>query len=72
MDIIIGCFYKHPNMNANEFNDYYLNELLCRVSKKNKAICFPSNFQIKLLNYDTKYQETVQNLIKKILLLIIL
>ena len=27
-NIIIGCIYKHPNMNINEFNDDYLNELL--------------------------------------------
>ena len=27
-NIIIGSIYKHPNMNINEFNDDYLNELL--------------------------------------------
>ena len=27
-NIIVGCIYKHPNMNINEFNDDYLNELL--------------------------------------------
>ena len=27
-NIIIGCIYKHPSMNINEFNDDYLNEIL--------------------------------------------
>ena len=71
MKIIVGCFYKHSNTNDNDFKDHCLNELLCRVSKKNSTIFFPSNFNINLLNYDTKYQEAAQNLIKKVLFLII-
>ena len=35
-NIIIGCIYKHPNMNINELNDYYLNELLGKLSKEKK------------------------------------
>ena len=31
-NIIIGCIYKHPNMNINEFND----ELLDKLSKEIK------------------------------------
>ena len=31
--VIIGCIYKHPNMNINEFNDHYLNELLYKLFK---------------------------------------
>ena len=27
-NIIVGCIYRHPAMDLNEFNDYYLNELL--------------------------------------------
>ena len=36
--IITGCIYKHPNMNINEFNDDYLNELLNKLSKENKTM----------------------------------
>ena len=47
---IIGCIYKHPNMNINEFNDDYLNELLDRLSKENKTILVLGDFNINLLN----------------------
>ena len=35
-NIIIGCIYKHPNMNINELNNDYLNELLDKLSKEKK------------------------------------
>ena len=50
-NIIIGCIYKHPSMNINEFNDY-LNELLDKLSKENKTIFLLGDFNINLLNYD--------------------
>ena len=37
-NIIIGYFYKHPNMNINEFNDDHLNQLLDKLYKENKTI----------------------------------
>ena len=51
-NIITGCTYKHPNMNINEFNDDFLNELLDKLSKENKTIFFLSDFSVNLLNYD--------------------
>ena len=39
-NIIIGCIYKHPNVNINEFSDDYLNELLDKLSKENETIFF--------------------------------
>ena len=39
-------------MNINEFNDDYLNELLDKLSKKNKTIFLLGDFSIGLLNYD--------------------
>ena len=51
-NIIIGCIYKHANMNINEFNDDYLNELLDKLSKENKTIFLLGDFSINLLNYD--------------------
>ena len=51
-NIIIGCIYKHPNMNINEFNDDYLNEFLYKLSEENKSIFLLGDFNINLLNYD--------------------
>ena len=39
-NIIIGCIYKHSNMNINEFNDDYLKELLGNYLKKMKLYFF--------------------------------
>ena len=50
--IIIGCIYKHPNMNINDCNDDYLNELLDKLSKENKTIFLHGCFNINLLKYD--------------------
>ena len=51
-NVIIACIYKHPNMNINEFNDDYVNELLDKLSKENKTIFLLGDFNINLLNYD--------------------
>ena len=51
-NIIIGCIYKHPNMNIDEFNDDYLNEFLDKLSKGNKTVFLLGDFHINLLNYD--------------------
>ena len=51
-NIIIGCFCKHPDMNINEFNGDYLNELLDKLSKENKTIFLLGDSNINLLNYD--------------------
>ena len=51
--IIVGCIYKRPNMSVNEFNDDYLNRLLDKLSKENKAIFLLIDFKINLLTYDT-------------------
>ena len=53
-NILIGCIYKHPIMNINEFNDDYLIELLHKLSKENKTIFLLGDFNINLLNYDIR------------------
>ena len=45
-NVIIGCIYKHPNVNINEFDDDYLNELLDKLSKENKTIFLFGDFNI--------------------------
>ena len=52
--IITGCIYKHPNMNNNEFNGHYLNDLLDKLSKENKTIFPLDDFNFNLLNYDIR------------------
>ena len=39
-------------MDLNEFNDYYLNNLLDKLSKENKTVFLLGDFNIDLLNYD--------------------
>ena len=53
MNIILSCIYKYPNININEFNDDYLNDLLDKLSKENNTIFHLGDFNINLLNYDT-------------------
>ena len=52
MNVIVGCIYHHPHMDLNEFNDYYINNLLDKLSKENKTVLLLGAFNIDLLNYD--------------------
>ena len=51
-NIIIGCIYRHPNMDLDEFNDNYLNTLLDKISKENKSVFLLGDFNVDLLKYD--------------------
>ena len=51
-NIIVGCIYRHPSMDLNEFNSNYLNELLNTVSKENKSIFLLGDFNVDLLKYE--------------------
>ena len=51
-NIIIGCIYRHPNMDLDEFNDNYLNILLDKLSKENKCVFLLGDFNIDLSKYD--------------------
>ena len=33
--VIIGCIYRHPNMQLNKFNECFLSELSIKLSKEN-------------------------------------
>ena len=48
----MGCIYCHPHIDLNEFNDYYPNNLLDKLSKENKTVFLLDNFNIDLLNYN--------------------
>ena len=49
---IVGCLYKHPNMDVSDFNKNYLNTLLDKLSKENKQVFLLGDFNINLLNYN--------------------
>ena len=51
-NFIIGCIYRHPNMDLNEFNEIFLNDLLDRLSKENKKVFLLGDFNVDLLKYD--------------------
>ena len=51
-NMIVGCIYRHPQMDLNEFNDYYINSLLDKLSEENKNIFHLGDFNIDILNYD--------------------
>ena len=51
-NVIMRCIYRHPHMDLNEFNDYYVNNLLDWLSKENKTVFLLDDFNIDLLNYD--------------------
>ena len=51
-NVIVGCIYLHPHMDLHEFSDYYVNNLLDKLSKENETVFFLGDFNIDLLNYD--------------------
>ena len=58
-NIVVGCVYCHPSMDANEFNEHYLNihnEKL--FLEKNKEIISIANFNINLLRYNEDHNST--------------
>ena len=51
-NVIVGCIYRLPHMDLNEFNDYYIYNLLDKLSKENKTVFLLADFNIELLDYD--------------------
>ena len=39
-NVLIGCVYRHPSMNQEEFNKYYLNNLLEKLAMEKKQFFF--------------------------------
>ena len=50
-NIIIGCIYRHPNMDLSDFNENYLSSLLEKISKEKKSVILLGDFNIDLLKY---------------------
>ena len=50
-NLIVGCVYKHPNLDVSDFNNY-LHRLLEKISGENKKIVLLGDFNIDLLKLD--------------------
>ena len=55
LNILIGCIYRHPLMDLNEFDDYLLNELLHKLSSENKSVILLGDFNVDLMKYDNHH-----------------
>ena len=54
-NILAGCIYIHPVVDLNEFKDYYLNELLHKLSSENKSVILLIDFNVDLMKYDNHH-----------------
>ena len=48
-NVIIGCIYRHPSMSLTEFNDFYLAQLLSKISLENKTVMLLGDFNVDLI-----------------------
>ena len=44
-NIVIGCLYKHPDMDVLDFNNNYLNQIFEIVSKERKQVFLLGDFK---------------------------
>ena len=51
LNILVGCDYRNPVMDLNEFNDYYPYELLHKLSSVNKSVILLGDFNVDLMKY---------------------
>ena len=51
-NIIVAVIYSHPSMDLTNFNSNHLNKLLENISKEQKSIHLPGDFNVNLLNYN--------------------
>ena len=51
-NIVLGCLYKHPNMDVIDFKNNYLSQIFEIVSKEQKQVFLLGDFNKNLLNYN--------------------
>ena len=51
-NIVIGCNYKHQNMDVLDFKNNYPSQIFETVPKERKQVFLPGDFNINLLNYN--------------------
>ena len=57
-DIVVGCVYRHPGMDENEFNEHYLSILHEKLLEKDKEVILMDNFNINLLRCNKDHNST--------------
>ena len=60
-NILIGCIYRLLSMKQEEFNKYYLKNLLEKLAVEKKIVFLHGDFIISLLEYE-KYNPTNESL----------
>ena len=55
LNILVGCICRHPVMDINEFNDYYLNKLLRKLSSENKSVILLDDIIVDLMKCDNHH-----------------
>ena len=51
-NIIVGCIYRHPSMDLNEFNEEFFNPLMEKIGSEDKKLFLMGDFNIDLLRVD--------------------
>ena len=51
-NIILGCIYKHPSLDLEEFNENFLTPMLKKLENEHKKIFLLGDFNINLLHVD--------------------
>ena len=57
-NLIVGCIYKHPTLNNQDFIDSHVLPLLEKLSYENKQVMLMGDFNMNLLNYNTNKRIT--------------
>ena len=51
-NVIVGCIYKHPHMDIDNFSKNYISPFLQQISKENKQLVLLGDFNINFLNFN--------------------
>ena len=51
-NIIRGCIYQHPSMDICEFNNYFLNPFMEKITSQDKKLFLMGDVNIDLLKVD--------------------
>ena len=51
-NIIVGCIYRHPSMDHNEFNEEFFNPLMEKIGSEYKKLFLMGDFNIDLPRVD--------------------
>ena len=52
-NIILGCIYRHPNMDVKDFNENYFNNIISKITAERKICYLAGDFNIDLLQSES-------------------